>query len=97
MGKQARYEEEQGTYSNWVESSQIALTVYHHRYNSTYLAAALDIDFPWFRHQQAQPRRTSDLGLCVLNTLPVLSMCCALEEVAKETSGLGAFFPKSAQ
>ena len=79
MGKQARYEEEQGTYSNWVESSQIALTVYRHRYNSTYLAAALDIGFSLCRHQQAQPRRMSDLGLCVLNTLPVLSMYCALE------------------
>ena len=95
MGKQVKYQgrkEEEIIFADWIGSSQTVLLVYSPCYNSGHLAATLCMHFSWCRDQQAQPRKTSDLGLCVLKRLLILSLTCTLEALTWENADLDSFF-----
>ena len=95
MGKQVKYQgrkEEEIIFADWIGSSQTVLLVYPPCYNSGHLAATLCMHFLWCRDQQAQPRKTSDLGLCVLKRLLILSLTCTLEALTWENADLDSFF-----
>ena len=96
VGKQVKYQgrkEEEIIFADWIGSSQTVLLVYPPCYNSAHLAATLCVHFLWCRDQQAQPRKTSDLGLCVLKRLLVLSLTCTLEVLTWENADQDSFFP----
>ena len=95
MGKQVKYQgrkEEEIIFADWIGSSQTVLLVCPPCYNSGHLAATLCMHFSWCRDQQAQPRKTSDLGLCVLKRLLILSLTCTLEALTWENADLDSFF-----